>query len=120
VDPHHDGSPVAAVLSGDSDVTVILGQSQKWTCPNCPAYAVTFHAANRFHNCPGVGGIMAPMVLAGTDCRVYAVEREEYVGDSIVHYDNTGRPIMSVVTERPDGSTDCIAFADTAQMDGMV
>lgn len=99
-------------------MTVILGQSQKWSCPNCDAYAVTFAQPNRFHNCPGLAGIMAPMVLAGSDVQVRAVEREDYVGDSIVHYDGNGRPIMSVVTERPDGSNDCIAFADTAQMDG--
>jgi hypothetical protein len=102
-------------------MTLILERgAQKWACPNCPAYAVTFGRANRFHSCSGLAGLTAPMFLAGTEVRVTAREREDYIGDSIVTYDGNGRPVMSVVTERPDGSTDCIAFADTAQMNGMV
>jgi len=45
---------------------------------------------------------------------VRSVEREDYVGDQVVQYDDNGRPIMSVITERPDGSYDTAVMAPTA------
>lgn len=98
-------------------MTVILQPGvQKWGCPNCPAYAVTYGQPNRFHSCPGLAGLTAPMILAGTTARIRAVEREDYVGDALTTYDGNGRPVSSVITDRPDGSNDVIAFADTARM----
>lgn len=55
------------------------------------------------------------MVLEGTDCRVRAVEREDYIGGALVQYDGEGRPVSAVVTERPDGSNDVQVFAPTAK-----
>jgi hypothetical protein len=88
-----------------------------WVCPNCPAEEVTAgNVANRFHVCRGLAGLNAPMIPAGSRCRVTANEREDYEGDQLVTRDGEGRPVMNVVTERDDGSNDVVVFAPTAQM----
>lgn len=87
----------------------------RWVCPNCLAEAVTpGDTPNRFHECRGLAGITAPMVPAGSRSRVRAVVREDFVASEIVQYDGYGRPIMSVITERPDGSNDVAVLAPTA------
>ncbi len=93
---------------------IILEQvPQVWSCPNCPATARTFGQPNQFHYCNGVAGLYAPMLPAGTDARVTAVVREDFIGREDVQYDDEGRPIMGVTTERADGSTDVVVFAPT-------
>lgn len=94
-----------------------------WNCPNCPAVDATREAQphTRFHTCYGLGGLTAPMVQAGTDVRVRAVESEDYVGhrkgEDIV-YDENGRPVTAIVTERPDGSNDVAVLASCVNGDG--
>jgi hypothetical protein len=97
-------------------VTVLLLPEQRWSCPNCTATDVTRDAEphTRFHSCRGLRGLTAPMVPAGTSCKVEAVERGDYVGAELVQTDAEGRPVMSVVTTRDNG-TDCAVFAPTAQ-----
>lgn len=94
---------------------VLLGAEQHWECPNCSATQVTHEARphTRFHSCRGLRGVTAPMVSAGTRCKVEAIVREDYVGSEDVRYDGEGRPIMSVVTTRDNG-TDVAVFAPTA------
>ena len=95
---------------------MILTAEQHWCCPNCPATAVTVGQSNRLHDCPGLAGLIAPLVLNGTRCRVRAVEREDYVGDADVRRDGRGRPMAAVVTERADGSNDVLTFPATVHM----
>lgn len=85
---------------------VLLALERRWECPNCDLTDVTREAAphSRFHSCPGLAGITAPMVPAGTSCKVEAVERDDYIGDEDVQYDGNGRPVMAVVTTRDDGN----------------
>lgn len=87
----------------------------RWTCPNCQAEQMTSDPRPhvRFHACPGLAGLTAPMVRAGTRCKVFAVEREDYVGKEHVTYDGNGRPVMSVVTVRDEGQ-DAVVFAPAA------
>lgn len=100
-------------------MTIILERvPQQWVCPNCPATAATFGQPNRFHNCKGLAGIYAPMIPAGSDARVTAQEREDYVGQEDVRVNADGRPIMAVVVTRGDGSNDVVAFAATAHIRG--
>jgi len=90
---------------------------RRWECPNCDGTDVTReHRPHvRFHSCPGLKGLTAPMVPAGTRCKVVAVERGDYVRDEIVQTDCDGRPVMSVVTVRDDGM-DCAVLAPTARL----
>lgn len=96
-------------------MTARLTREQRWECPNCPATDVTFEARahSRFHTCPGVKGLTAPMVPAGVSCKVEAREREDFIGDELVQTDGDGRPVMALVTTRDDGE-DCTVFAPTA------
>ena len=110
---HHHGSADAGGQPVHPDV--ILSGEQHWVCPNCPATAVTAGADNRFHPCPGLAGLLAPMVLDGVRCRIRAVVREDYVGREDVRRDGNGRPVMSVVVERDTGQ-DCVVFAPSARV----
>lgn len=94
----------------------ILRPQHRWTCPNCTATDVTHEVEphTRFHACRGLRGLSAPMVPAGSDCKVEAVEREDYVGGEDVQVDGEGRPVMAIVTTRADGSNDCAVLAPTA------
>lgn len=93
----------------------ILESRTAWYCPNCPArdFTTEVQPHTRYHPCPGLRGISAPMVRVGVAAKVEALVREDYVGNDSVTADDTGRPIMSVVTTRDDG-TDCAVFAPTA------
>lgn len=92
-----------------------LATERRWECPNCDLTDVTHEATphSRFHACRGLAGLTAPMVPAGTRCKVEAAERGDYVRDQLVQTDGNGRPVMSVVTTRDDG-TDAAVFAPTA------
>ncbi len=94
-----------------------LAIERRWECPNCPATDVTHEASphTRFHNCPGLANLSAPMVPAGTRCKVEAIERGDYVRGELVQTDGNGRPVMSVVTTRDDGN-DVAVYAPTAQL----
>lgn len=96
-------------------MTFALDAEQRWRCPNCTAAAVTHGEGTRFHPCPGLAGLLAPMVLDGVRARVRAVVREDYVGAEDVRYDGEGRPVTAVVTEREDGQ-DCAVYAPTAHV----
>jgi hypothetical protein len=101
-------------------MTVNLTPEQRWVCPNCPQTAVTHEHRphTEFHYCRGLRGLWAPMVPAGSDCKVEAVEREDYVGRELVTGDGDGRPVMSIVTTRADGSNDCAVLAPCASAGG--
>jgi hypothetical protein len=58
-------------------------------------------------------------VPAGSNCKVEAVVREDYVNGEDVVLDSNGRPIMSIVTTRDDGSNDVAVFAPTAYSEGV-
>jgi len=96
-------------------MVAILKITQHWTCPNCHFEDVTYEARShsRFHTCPKLRFMSAPMVPAGTKAKVVAHDRQDYVGSEIVQLDPQGRPIMSIETIRDDGN-DVMVFAPTA------
>lgn len=99
-------------------MTILLSTERRWYCPNCSLEQATFEARphSRFHVCPGLRGLTAPMLPAGTRAKVEAKEREDYVGLEDVQLDpERGRPVMSVVTTRDEGQ-DTIAFAPTIKV----
>jgi hypothetical protein len=93
---------------------------QHWECPNCDRTSVTRLPGvvhQQLHPCPGLGGIIAPYVEAGTRAKVTANVREDFVrhsglgggiGESLT-YDDRGRPITSVSVER-DSGVSCVAY----------
>lgn len=95
--------------------SVVLHVERFWECPNCSTRGRTVEVRphTEFHNCPGLFGLSAPMVQAGTKCKIEAIEREDYIGREDVRYDGNGRPIMAVVTTRNDGN-DVVVYAPTA------
>lgn len=95
-------------------MTLLLSGEQRWTCPNCVTTAVTYGQPNRFHDCAGLKGLSAPMVLDGTNCKVEANDREDYVGRDLVQTDGEGRPVMNVTITRDEG-IDCVVYAPTAR-----
>jgi hypothetical protein len=100
-------------------VTVNLQRETRWECPNCPVTDVTYlgQPHSRFHICSGLRGLSAPLVPAGTRCKVEAMDREDYVNGELVQCDGNGRPVMSIVTTRDDGN-DCAVLAPTATLRG--
>lgn len=69
------------------------------------------------HPCPGLAGLMVPLVPAGQHCKVEAVEREDWIARELVQTDGEGRPVMAVVTTKDDGQ-DCTVFAPAATAEG--
>ena len=94
---------------------MLLTAERRWECPNCDLTDRTFESAphTRFHTCPGLAGLTAPMVPAGTRCKVEANAREDYVGAAEVQYDANRRPVMNVEVTRDDG-TDLTVYAPCA------
>lgn len=100
---------------------ILLDAWTDWECPNCPVTDRTRPLppnAARFHTCPGLRMLTAPLIRAGTDCKVIAVQREEYLGREIQETGDDGRPYSGVQTVRADGSNDVAAFAPLAQSYG--
>lgn len=99
---------------------VDLTPERHWVCPNCTATAVTKIAKphTQFHACRGLKGLTAPLVPEGMDCKVETRERDDYVGRELVTADGEGRPVMSIVTTRADGSNDCAVLAPCASAVG--
>lgn len=95
----------------------LLHAMVEWECPNCDVTDRTAPlppGASRFHTCAGLHMLTAPLVRAGTRCKVEAVERGDYLGTEIQRRGDDGKPYMSVRTTRDDG-TDVAVNAGLAQ-----
>jgi hypothetical protein len=101
-------------------VTVLLLDAyQDWECPLCHFEERTRPIppnASRMHPCPRLHGLTAPLVRAGSDCTLRAVERGDYLRSAEQRTGDDGRPYMAVVTEHGDGSNDAHVFAEVAIM----
>ena len=98
----------------------LLVRVVSWYCPNCGRQETTREARphSRFHNCPRLHGLTAPLLVAGTAAKVEARMRDDFVGNEKVQLaPEDGRPYMSVVTTRDEG-TDVLVFAPTATARG--
>lgn len=94
----------------------LLNAERRWVCPNCAHTRVTTSAEQHvvIHVCPGLGGLTAPLVPDGTDCRVVRQDREDFLGRDIPQIDDQGQPAMAVVTEYADGRRDTMVLAPLA------
>ena len=98
-------------------MTLLLDAWQDWFCPNCSLTERTRPVpvnGHRFHPCPGLHGLTAPMVRAGTDCKVVAHERGDVLGLAGQRTGDDGRPYMAVRTIHADGHTDAAVFPEVA------
>jgi hypothetical protein len=75
----------------------------RWECPNCDVTEVTGPLPNRFHTCAGLHMLTAPLVRAGTRCKVEAEERGDYLNGETQATGDDGKPYMAVRTTRDDG-----------------
>jgi hypothetical protein len=76
-----------------------------WCCPNCRITAASPPlppGTRKFHACPGLHGLTAPLVEAGVRCQVTAEERQEYLGREIQAMGDDGRAYMAVRTTYDD------------------
>jgi len=97
-------------------MTPLLETVTRWECPNCNVTDMTTGPVpNRFHTCPGLHGLTAPLVAAGTGCRVVAVERGDYLNGDEQRMGDDGRPYMAVETRHADGHTDLAVFPGVAR-----
>ena len=90
---------------------------QDWECPNCPATERTRPLppnASRMHTCPALHSLTAPLVRAGADCRVVAVERGDYLAGEQQRTGDDGKPYMAVETIHADGHNDLTVFPGVA------
>lgn len=87
---------------------------QLWYCPRCDAEARTVTTRLPHHPCPGMAGLMVPLIVRGDRARLLTVDREDYIGKQDVQLDDNGRPVMAVEVEHADGSTDRTVYAPTA------
>lgn len=97
---------------------LLLDAWMDWACPNCGVTDRTRplpRNATRMHPCGGLMGLLAPLVPEGMDCKVVAVEREDYLGTEQQRTGEDGRPYSGVRRERGDGSSDLLVFAPVAQ-----
>ena len=97
---------------------ILTPPSTRWQCPNCDMRSVSRESRphSQMHTCPGLGGILAPMIHEGMSAKVEAIEREDAVnGEQGLRYDDRGRPIMAVRTTRSDGY-DTVVFPASATL----
>jgi len=94
----------------------LLAVVHDWYCPNCGLTDQTREALphSRYHTCPKLRFLSAPMLPVGTKAKVELNERADYVnGDNVQLDPELGRPVMSIVTTRDNG-TDALVFAPCA------
>jgi hypothetical protein len=95
----------------------LLRAFDDWRCPNCDVTEQTEALppnAARFHVCPGLHMLNAPLVRAGTRCKVTAEERADYLGGEIQATGDDGKPYMAVRTTYGDHD-DLLVNAGLAQ-----
>lgn len=99
----------------DSRGVPLITAMVDWSCPNCWITATTAaHMPNRFHQCPGLMGLVAPLIRVGDDCKVTAVERGDYEGREVTQHGDDKRSYCAVRTDRSDGSNDLAVLAPCA------
>ena len=95
---------------------------REWYCPNCTTTDTTreLRPHTRFHTCPKLRFLTAPLLEVTVKAKVALTEREDYVNNEAVFLDpEKQRPVMNIVTIRDEG-TDAMVFAPTATLRGAV
>jgi hypothetical protein len=88
------------------DVPLLRVPFEDWYCPNCGLTERTEKlppTSSRFHTCPGLHMLTAPLLRANVYAKVEAEEREDYLNGDIQATGDDGRVYMAVRTTRDDG-----------------
>jgi hypothetical protein len=99
------------------DVPLLRVPFEDWYCPNCGLTERTEKlppTSSRFHTCPGLHMLTAPLLRANVRAKVEAVEREDYLNGDMQATGDDGKPYMSVLTTRDEGQ-DVVANAGLAR-----
>jgi hypothetical protein len=99
------------------DIPLLRQPWEEWSCPNCgisERVAALPPGSSRFHTCPRLHMLTAPLVRAGVSAKVEAQERPDYLGREIQALGDDGKPYMAVRTTRNDGD-DVMVNAGVAQ-----
>jgi hypothetical protein len=103
------------------DVILLRQPLEEWYCPNGCYCTETLPSmppgATRYHNCPKLHQLSAPLVRRGTDCTVEAIEREDYLNGDQQAMGDDGKAYMAVTTKYADGRNDLAANAGLAHGD---
>jgi hypothetical protein len=97
-------------------LAALLDPYVDWACPNCGLEERTRPlppGASRFHPCPGLHMLIAPLVRAGVRAKVEAEEREDYLAGEIQRHGDDGKAYMAVRTTH-DGGEDLAVNAGLA------
>lgn len=100
-------------------VTALIDAWQDWLCPNCGLTDRTRPLppnASQYHICPQLHYLNAPLVRAGSDCKVTAVEREDYLNGEVQTAGEDGRPYMAIRTDYSDGHNDLVVHPGVARV----
>lgn len=95
----------------------LLNAVQAWYCPNCPCRETTAPlppGSSRYHSCPGLHGLNAPLVREGVRAAVTAEERQDYLNGDLQAMGDDGKAYMAVRTTRDD-SEDLLVNAGLAR-----
>jgi len=100
------------------EVPLLRVPFEDWYCPNCglsERVQALPPGSSRFHTCPRLHSLTAPLVRAGSDCKVVAEGRQDYLGKEVVNLGDDGCAYMSVRTVYADGHDDLAVNAPCAQ-----
>jgi len=88
----------------------------RYVCPNCDVRSETNNGGTMMHVCAGLSGLSAPMVPEGSDAKVEAFRREDYLGGDLAQHDGDGKAFSHLVTTHGDGHTDVVVLAPTIRV----
>jgi len=95
----------------------LLKQYEDLHCPNCGLSERVLPlppGQSKYHNCPRLHMLSAPLVPVAMDAKIVAEEREDYLNGEVQATGDNGRPYMAVRTVRADGSDDLLVNAGWA------
>jgi hypothetical protein len=100
------------------DVILLRAPFEEWYCPSGCYCTETVPAlppgATRYHSCPKLHGLNAPLARVGSDVKVEAVEREDFLGEETQAMGDNGKAYMAVSTTYADGHNDLAVNAGLA------
>ena len=101
------------------DVPMLGRQYEDMHCPNCGLGERVSPplppGSSRYHNCPRMHGLSAPLIPVTMDAKVEAVEREDYLRSEVQTTGDDGKAYMAVKTTYADGRNDMAVNAPLAR-----